>query len=160
METVLIAKLHEYLTQNNPEILISHNHKEGATEYLKKKVESLDGLPRQLLEEGTPAYIVEEICMDELIKEFRPSRYNYMLSVLEDDFNSEYLQWQQSGILTDEILKLLGSCNPIFDALGFSEDNEDDRKTRYAIIRTIQLHLVGAAVDREYLTNILGSAEI
>ena len=159
MNAVLESKLHEYLTQNNPDILIAFNNDEQVTKYLKEKVASFDDRLKELQKEGKPAYIVEEICLDELTKEFRPSRYNYLLSLLEEDFRSEYLQWQDSGILTYEVINLLGSCTPIFDALAFSEDNEDDRQIRYAIIRTIQLHLVGAAVDRDYLEKIDFSAE-
>jgi len=114
----------------------------------------LHDLPETLLAEGKPAYIVEEICMDELTNEFRPSRYNYLLSVLEDNFQSEYSQWQQNGILNYEIINLLQPCNAVFDLLKFSEETEDDRRMRYAIIRTIKLHLVGVTIDREYLDQI------
>ncbi len=85
----------------------------------EKKVQALDDLPQKLLAEGKPAYIVEEPCMAELTNEFRPSRYNYLLSVLEDDFQTEYSQWQQSGILTYEIINLLQSCNAVFDFFSF-----------------------------------------
>jgi len=154
MRDILKIKLHDYLLLNNPDILISFQQEGDATQYLEEKVQALDDLPDQLLAEGKPAYIVEEICMDELTSEFRPSRYNYLLSVLEDDFQAEYLQWQQNGILTYEIINLLQPCNAVFDLLKFSEENEDDRKLRYAIIRTIKLHLIGVAVDSEYLDNI------
>ena len=154
MRDILIRKLHDYLLLNNPDILIYFQQEGDATQYLEEKVQALDDLPQQLLAEGKPAYIVEEICMDELTKEFRPSRYNYLLSVLEDDFQAEYSQWRQSGILTYEIINLLQPCNAVFELLNFSEENEDDQKLRYAIIRTIQLHLVGVCVDTEYLDNI------
>lgn len=123
-------------------------------EYLTGKVEGIDDLPEQLLAEGKPAYIVEEVCMHELTQEFRPSRYNYLISVVEEDFQSEYLQLLKTGVLTYEVINLLKDCDPIFDYLKFSEENEDDRKIRYAIIRAIQLHLVGSTIDRDYLSKI------
>jgi len=144
----------KYLLQNNPDILIFFQSEPEAAEYVKEKVESLDDMPEQLVAQGKPAYIVEEICMDQLTKEFRPSRYNYLLSVLEEDFYSEYLRWEQSGNLSLEVISILGSCSHVFDSLNFSEDNEDDRKIRYAIIRAVQQTLVGMAVDREYLDKI------
>lgn len=154
MKEILLRKLHDYLLLNNPDILISFQQEAQATQYLQEKIQTLGNLPAELLAEGKPAYIVEEICMHELTEEFRPSRYNYLLSVLEDDFKTEYSQWQQSGILTYEIINLLQPCNSVFDLLKFSEENEDDRRLRYAIIRTIKLHLVGVDVDSEYLDNI------
>lgn len=154
MQEVLISKLREYLLQNNPDIIISFQNEAEATDYLKEKVESMDGLLEELMEQDKPAYIIEEICMAQLTEEFRPSRYNYLLPVLEEDFYSDYLKWHESGVLTYEIVSLLHSCNQVFDYLNFSEENEDDRKIRYAIIRAIQLHLVGIAVDIEYLNKI------
>lgn len=154
MKEILISKLYEYLLQNNPDIIISFQNETEAAEYIKEKVESLDDMSEQLLAQGKPAYIVEDICMGQLTEEFRPSRYNYLLSVLEEDFYSDYLTWQDSGVLTYEIVSLLHACDQVFDYLDFSEENEDDRKIRYAIIRTIQLHLVGIAVDMEYLEKI------
>lgn len=154
MRDILKRKLHDYLLLNNPDILISFQREGDATQFLEEKVQALEDLPEILLAEGKPAYIVEEICMDELTNEFRPSGYNYLLSVLEDDFQAEYSQWQQSSILTYEIISLLLPCNAVFVLLSFSEENEDDRKLRYAIIRTIKLHLVGVFVDAEYLDNM------
>lgn len=154
MKNILMNKLQIFLVQNNPDVLITLGGESGVTKYLEEKVRALGDLPEELLTEGKPAYIVEEICLNELTAEFRPSKFNYILAVLEDEFEAEYAKWLESGVLTFEVINLLHTCNPIFVYLGFTEENEDDRKLRYAIIRTIQQHLIGVTIDTEYLNKI------
>jgi hypothetical protein len=154
MNDLLIKKLHAYLVLNNPDILVVLQEDSKVRSYLEEKVHGLDGLLEQLQANGKPLYIIEEICMEELTKAFRPSKYNYLLSLLEDDFYAEYCRWQESGILTYEIINLLKVCNPLFDSFEFTEENEENRVLRYAIIRGIQQHLTGVTVDAEYLDNI------
>jgi Domain of unknown function (DUF1896) len=159
MKEILISKLQAYLIHNNPEILVALHGDSDLSSYLQEKVKALDDLPDQLLAEGKSAYIIEEICMDELTKGLRPSGYNYLLSILEDDFKTEYFEWREAGVLTYEIINLLQICNPVFNALEFSEENEDDRMLRYAIIGAIHKCLAGTSVEIEnreiLLKNIL-----
>ena len=154
MKEILINKLHAYLVHNNPDVLVALRGDTKVTSYLEEKVDALDDLPEQLLAEGKPAYIVEEICMDELTAEFRPSRYNYILSVLEDEFEAEYTGWQEEGTLESEVIKMLPAFDLVFDYFGFTGENEDDRKLRYATIGTMRQYLIGVIVDREYLDKI------
>ena len=154
MTNSLKNKLHTYLVQNNPDVLVILQGRSNVTSFLEEKVNALGGLPEQLLAEGKPTYIIEEICMDELTKGLRPSRYNYLLSLLENDFQTEYSRWQESGVLTYEIINLLQTCNLVFDSLKFTDENEDDRMLRYAIIGTIRQYLIEGFVDAEYLDKI------
>lgn len=154
MKEILINRLYHYLVQNNPEIVVPLQQEEQNFTYLKEKIDALGELPEQLLAEGHPHYIIEEICMEELTKEFRPSRYNYLLNVLEEDFQSEYSLWQEAGTLTQEVLPILNKCEPAFDSKLFTEENENDRMFRYAIIKTIREYLICIKVDREYLNKI------
>jgi hypothetical protein len=92
--------------------------------------------------------------MDELTGELRPSRYNYLLLVVEDDFKKEYAIWLEKGTLTYEVVNLVRECSPGFESYKFSEDNEDDKDLRKAVIRSIKNYITGVTVDREYLDKI------
>lgn len=138
MQEVLIAKLHQYITDNNPDLLITLQQEGNVSHYLREKVAKIDLLVNELLASGTPAYIIEERCMDELTKELRPSKFNYLVSILEEEFEADYYRLKESGLLTYEAINLLENCSPVFETPGFTEENEADRHLRYAIIGTVK----------------------
>lgn len=141
MQQILIRKLHEYLAENNMDLLISLQQENKLSSYLEDKVDSVGLLMVELLGENTPAYIIEERCMDELTKNLRPSKFNYLTSVLEEDFESHYNRFKENGILTYEVINLIEVCKPEFETLGFTVDNENDKLLRYAIIGTVKEYL-------------------
>ncbi len=138
MQEILIVKLHQYILHNNLDLLITLQEKGNAESYLKGKVLSIDTLFHELIAEGVPAYLIEERCMDVLTQDLRPSKYNYLTSVLEEEFQSDYSRLKKNGTLSFEVINLIESCNPVFETIGFTEDNENDRHLRYAITGTIQ----------------------
>lgn len=141
MQQILIAKLHEYLIQNNADLLTSLQAKNNVSVYLKDKVNSVGPLADELIAESTPGYIIHERCMDELTKDLRPSRFNYIISILDEEFETDYNQFEESGILTYEVINLVEVCKPVFEALGFTVENEDDKGLRYAITGTVKNYL-------------------
>jgi hypothetical protein len=138
MQEVLIAKLHQYITDNNPDLLITLQQEGSVSSYLREKVAAIDLLVNELLASGTPAYIIEERCMDELTKELRPSKYNYLISILEEEFEADYYRLKESGLLTYEAINILESCLPVFGTFGFIVENENDRHLHYAITGAVK----------------------
>ncbi len=57
--------------------------------------------------------------------------------VLEEEFGTTYRQLQESGTLKFEIINLISLCQPLFEDLKFSEENENNHFLRYVIIGTI-----------------------
>ncbi len=141
MQEILTEKLHRYIINNNLDLLIELQQEGKVSSYLKEKVATVEALLNQLLSDDTPSYIIEEQCLDFLTKDLRPSRFNYILMVLEEDFETNYLQFREAGILTYETINLIAACGPVFGALGFTIDNEDDRQLRYAITGTVKEYL-------------------
>ncbi len=133
MQEILITKLHKYILENNLDVVIALQDKNNVESYLKEKVSSIDALLTQLMIEDVPGYIIEERCMDTLTQDLRPSKFNYLASVLEDEFESEYFRLKENGTLTYEVINLIELCNPVFQTIGFTEDNENDRQLQYAI---------------------------
>ena len=140
MQEILIKKLHEYIRENNPDLLL-HLEEEGkVTEYLSKKISTVDALLNQQGKEQS-AYIIEETCMDVLTQDLRPSKFNYISKVLEEDFEDTYQQLQKSGTLKFEVINLINRYQPVFDAIGFTEENEDSKELKYAITGSIGEYL-------------------
>ena len=138
MQQILIAKLHEYITQNNADLLITLQQEGGVSSYLKDKVEAAGPLVDELAAENIPAYIIEERCMDYLTKDLRPSKFNYLLTVLEEEVENDYTRLERDGLITYEVINLIEVCTPVFDALGFTEVNENNDQLRNAIIGAVK----------------------
>lgn len=137
MQELLINKLHAYLVQNHLDLLISLQEDHRLEPYLKTKVASVKELCDNLSAEKRPPYVIEALCLEELTRDLRPSRFNYMRNLLEEEYEAEYLRMRESGILTYEVINLIGACEPIFEIFGFSDDNEDNKELRYAVIGMI-----------------------
>lgn len=120
------------------DLLILLQEEGNVESYLKEKVLSIDTLFQKLIAEDVPEYLIEELCMNVLTQDLRPSKYNFLTSVLEEEFEMDYIRLKENGTLSFEVINLIESCNPVFETIGFTEDNENDRHLRYAITGTIQ----------------------
>ncbi|SRR5258706_13189616 len=134
MQELLIKRLHDYIRDNNPDLLLILLEENRLTDYLHENVASIDELINQLLSESKSPLIIEELCLEELTRTLLPSRFNYLSTLLEEEFRHEYDRLEQSGILTTELINMIAACDPVFDELEFSTENEDDRYLRYAVM--------------------------
>ncbi len=141
MQDILTNKLYEYIRQNNPDVLIPLEENDSVTQYLKDKVDSIKDLLEQLQKENTPAYIIAEVCMEALTKDLRPSKYNYIINILEQDFETVYPQLQELGTLLYEVVNMIAYCKSVFDSFGFTEEDEDNRQLKYGVAGAISEYL-------------------
>jgi hypothetical protein len=137
MQKILMNKLLEYIRHNNPDILFALEAEAGVTIWLTDKVHTVDKLIEQLKKQQQPDYQIEETCMEELTKDLRPSKYNYINNLLEEEFEQHYQRLLQTGLLQHEVINLIHHCQPVFDDLNFSEDNEENQFLWYAITGSI-----------------------
>lgn len=141
MQSRLMEKLWTYIVHNNPELMLRLQEQQSVTQYLETKAGAVLPMADRLIEEGKPAYIVEELCLDELTAELKPSRYHYIRSVLEEEFPQDYERLKESGVMTYEIVNLIEACKDIFSDFDFNIENEDNRHMRYAIIGQVHGYL-------------------
>ena len=141
MQQALITKLHEYIRENNPDLLFQLEEDGKVTEYLSDKISTVSALIKQT-ENGKPAFIIEDACMDVLTQDLLPSKFNYISNLLQEEFEATYNQLQESGTLKFGVINLINQCQPVFADLNFSEENEDNQFLRYAIIGTISGYLI------------------
>ena len=148
MQQALITKLHEYIRENNPDLLFQLEEDGKVTEYLSDKISTVSALIKQT-ENGKPAYIIEDACMDVLTQDLRPSKFNYISNLLQEEFESTYNQLQETGAIKFEVINLINQCQSVFEDLNFSNENEDNQFLRYAIIGSISEYLEGVTSENE-----------
>ena len=147
MREKLIHNLLQYIKENNPELLYQMENEAALMQWLSEKVKSVSALVDQMKKKRQPEYAIEEACMEELTKSLRPSRFNYIRHILEEEFETHYLRMTNSGVLRFEIINLIQCCQSTFDDLRFAEENEDNRFTRYAITGVIKEYLQENSAD-------------
>lgn len=143
MEQILAEKLYSHLADQHPDLLLRLQDKQSVTAYIKNKVASVTALSEELFEASYPGHIVEEQCLQRLIEDIGPSRFHYISSVLEEDFEETFNQLKESGVLTYEICNLIDHCQEDFTRFEFNYENEDNRMLRYAVMGTISEYVGG-----------------
>jgi len=141
METVLKEKLWAYIVHNNPDLMITLQESRSVSQYLDEKVNAVMPMAEQLSGEGKPHYIIEELCINAMTGELKPSRYQYIRSVIEEEFPKDYKRRKENGTLTYEVVNLIEECKGIFNDFDFNSENESNRHLRYAIIGQVHNYL-------------------
>ena len=154
MKEILINKLHEYIRENNPDVLLQLEEDSKVTEYLSDKVSTVNALLNQL-DKRQPGYIIEDACMEAMTQDLRPSKYNYICNILEEEFADKYQQLQQSGTLKFEVINLIRRCESVFEDLNFSKENEDNRFTGYVITGCISEYFENGISEQENVSDEL-----
>lgn len=141
MQSVLMEKLWAYIVRDHPDLMVRLQEQLSVTAYLETKIMGVMPMADRLLSEGKPVYIIEDLCMDALTADLKPSRYQYIRSVLEEEFPQEYERLKESGTLTYEVMNLIEVCKDIFSDFDFNSENEANRHLRYAIIGQVHDYL-------------------
>jgi hypothetical protein len=141
MENILKEKLWFYIIHNNPDLMFALQEEYTVMDYLNEKVKGVKSIMEDMILEGTPQYIIEEICLNVLTEDLKPSRFLYICSLLEEEFEDTYAAFSKSGILRCEVINLMESCKEVFETIGFTNENEDDPTLRNAVIGQIADYL-------------------
>jgi hypothetical protein len=143
MEERLQQLLYAHLVEYHPDVLIGLQGVHSVTGYLLTKTASVCEVWQSLRSKQVPAPFIEEECLRLLIADLWPSRYQYLSTVLDEDFIHASQIWRESGLRTYELINLVAYCAPVFDQHGFNENSEEDRLLRYAIIASIAEYVQG-----------------
>jgi hypothetical protein len=125
MQETPVSKLHQYIRENNPDLLFQLEEDKEVTEYLPDKINKVSALIKQM-DIGGPAYIIQDAFMDAMTQDLRPSKFNYIRNLLQEEFESTYNQLQESGTLKFEVINLISHCHSVFADLNFSEENKNN----------------------------------
>jgi len=142
MHSQLKEKLWAYIVQNNPDLMFRLQEDYCVTQYLEEKVSSVMPTALSLLEQNKPGHVIHELCLNELTAELKPSRYNYIITLLASEFKTENALLRSSGSLGYEAVNLVEYCAAIFDELRFSEQNLQDPNIYKAITEKVADYLL------------------
>lgn len=137
MEKMLKEKLWDYIIQNNPDLMLKLQEEYKAADYVDEKVKGVLALAEEMLSESTPIEIIEEICINVLTEDLKPSRFNYLCSLLRENFEVVYIDYRYKGSVIYEVIQIMEYCKETFDAIGFSKETEHNPELKNAIIQII-----------------------
>ncbi|EHQ27020.1 hypothetical protein [Mucilaginibacter paludis] len=141
MENILTEKLRAYVLENNLDLVVRLQEGYSFMNYLKDKVAAVEPFMQHLILEQKPEHIVVQLCLDEMTRELRPSKFLYIRTVLEEEFPVECAGFGASGVLTYEVTHLIDRCQAIFETFGFSEASADNHLLRHAVIAEMHDHI-------------------
>lgn|GEM_PF-2661867 len=124
MEQILIRRLHSYIIQNNPELLLSLEGESLVSEYLSQKVATVKTLLDRLLEDNTDPYLIEEECLSVLTHDLRPSKFHYICNLLKNELPATYKHLQENGLLTYAVSEIVSCYIDLFEEHRFSESED------------------------------------
>lgn len=142
MIQVLSDKLYKYIVRNNPDLIISTSRDGGIGVFIRAKVQKAIPLWENLVARGCPASITEELCLDMLTRDLKPSLYHYICTLLEAEFEADYQRMKDAGILTYETAILIEQCRQLFDHYAFRLGKEDDKQLYDAVTEKIKEYLM------------------
>lgn len=138
---MLKEKLWAYIVHNNPDLMFNLQEDYSVTRYLDEKVNGIMPMAERLLAERKPLYVIEELCVNEMTEELRPSRFLYLREVLEQEFPDDWQRLREDGLLTYEIINIMECCREVFESLTFSIENKDNRNIHHTIVGHVRKHL-------------------
>ena len=141
MQTILKTKLHSYLCESNPELILHLEETFSLNNYLEEKIASIGTFIQSLIESGKPSYIIKELCMNRLTEDLKPSKFMYLKSLLEEEFAGDYLMMQENGTLTFETVNIIQETEHLFHEFPFDRESEDNSMLRYALTAFINDYL-------------------
>lgn len=141
METELKERLWNYISSHNPELMYELQEEYRVSAYLEEKISAVLPEAEDLLKEGVLILTVQELCIEQMTEELKPSRFLYIKRVLEEEFPTTYEALQQSYLLNYEVLNIMDCCKDIFEKFGFNGLRESNRLLRYAIMGEIDHYL-------------------
>ncbi|WP_288878882.1 hypothetical protein [Pedobacter panaciterrae] len=142
MYSQLKEKLWAYIVQNNPDLMFRLQDDYRVTAYLEEKVSAVMPTALSLLEQNKPGHAIHELCLNAMTTELKPSRYNYMISLLASEFKTENALLRASGSLGYEAVNLVEHCAGTFDELGLCEQNVRDPGIYKTITEKVAAYLV------------------
>lgn len=137
----LMERLWAYIITHNPELMERLTEDNDVTLYLEAKVNAVIPKMEQLFAEGQAEYVVAELCLNDLTEDLRPSRYDYILALLYEEYSAYYTCFKQAGNLRYETMRMAESCKAVFDNLDFKEENMESNLVYQSILVAMQQYL-------------------
>lgn len=142
MQLILKERLQAYIIEHHPELVAGLKADLSMNSYLEGRVKSVMPLVLELIGEDKPGHIIEELALVQMTASLRPSKFDYLKTLLAEEFKEDFQLFKRRGVLTFETINLIEQCQDIFETFCFSEANEQDNLLRHAIIARVHQYLV------------------
>jgi len=153
MEKQLNERLWKFITEHNPELMFSLQENYSMTPYLAEKIKSIQPQLKAWKQIGYPESSIFLLAMEVLTSELKPSRFQFITSLLKKDFPSHYNQFKEQGILTHKTLALVDLCKVAFDSIRFSESHCNSQRFRAAISGIIRMQILLSTYQHQRIKN-------
>lgn len=133
MVSILKEKLWAYIICHNPELMYRLQEEYKVESYLEQQVSAAMPLVLAMLEEGKEGRQIQELCLEQMTRELKPSRYLYIINMIEREFEEQFDSLKELGLLSFEGVNLVEHCHQIFEKYRFTTGNADDQIIYQAI---------------------------
>ncbi|MEO6684698.1 MAG: hypothetical protein ABIN24_01990 [Dyadobacter sp.] len=82
----------------------------------------------QLLQDGCPQYIAEELCLNQICEPFSPLKNDLLYTVMDREFSRVLENWKHKNIQGFEIENLALACWPVLDRIEQSHQPEESQQ--------------------------------
>lgn len=133
MISILKEKLWHYIIWHNPDLVYSLQERYKVDTYLEEKVSSVMPIALRMLEEGKGGRQIHELCLEQMTRELKPSRYLFIIKIIEREFEEQYDRLRELGLLAYEGVNLVEHCHNVFEKYCFATGNADSEVVYQAI---------------------------
>ncbi len=126
-----------YIRENNPDLLQQLDEDDSLHAWVIEKIREVE----LVLLQSKP--IPDAEFLDLMTADLKPSKYNYLRDLLEDEFPDDYLRLRESGMLRYEIIHLIQLCSYYFETMPLREDPDENRQLDYAISGMVTDYFAG-----------------
>lgn len=146
MEAVLLDRFSAYVVDHHPELVMKSPVEYPLSRWIRERMAAVLPTLKFLQDKGTPEHVVIATCMDELTRDLRPSKADYLREVLVAEFPREQHTMVQAGTLTYNVVELIRHCDEVFRNFGFRESNVGSTLLRHAVIAEVADYLRGLRI--------------
>lgn len=141
MEQNLKEKLWDYIIRNDPDLMFRLQEEYKVADYLDEKVKGVLILAEEMSAESVTTEIIEEVCINIMTEDLKPSRFNYVKELLREKFSTLFFAYSATDSLTYEVLQVMQYCREIFEEIGFSKETEQSPELKDAVAGRIRSYV-------------------
>ncbi|NLU94856.1 DUF1896 family protein [Chitinophaga sp. Ak27] len=143
MEKLLKEALQRYVAEYYPDMVQQFTADVPLSTYLEDRVTLVRPLMDELIAQGETAQQIVDACMQQIIKDLPPSKYQYLLMVLQEEFPDDYKNFKTAGVLRYKMIQLIGHCQQAFEDFDFDTQVPPDHRLEHRVIGEIAGYLIG-----------------
>jgi hypothetical protein len=126
-----------YIRENNPDLLYQLDEDDALHAWVLEKIREVE----LVLQSAKPTYLIETECMEIMTAELKPSKYNYIRDLFEEEFPEMYESMNASGVLKFELINMIMACGRAFDEWPLLDDDHENKQRDHTVIGIIHEYL-------------------